>query len=213
MEAGSALSESRPARQAFLMDMAKMGFISPQQLLDLLQIGGIKKLQDLIRVDMRAAQIENLKMKKLEPQQIMLADFQHQMAQIPDANGNIDPNTINADTGFPMERMPLVPVNEWDNHAVHIEVHNRFRKGQEFQMLDDAVKQEFATHIRYHEVANMMNGGLGQGGTIQPGMPMEGGGQPQIPGMPGGQGMPPGGPGGDQQMPASLPQMMPPKGG
>jgi hypothetical protein len=48
---------------------------------------------------------------------------------------------------------PVVPVNSWDNHAVHIDVHNRFRKSQSFEILDPAAKAEFQKHIAMHEAA------------------------------------------------------------
>jgi hypothetical protein len=47
----------------------------------------------------------------------------------------------------------MVSVNSWDNHAVHIEVHNRFRKSQAFQLLPEVVRAEFQKHIALHEQA------------------------------------------------------------
>lgn len=157
VEAGSSLSKSKTARQAFLMDLAKMQFISPEQLLDLIDMGGTKKLTEVLRTDMYAAQRENLKMKKLDPLTIEQADAMYQMAMQPDASGYVDPNTIDPSTGQTLQRPCMVPVNEWDDHQVHIDVHNRFRKSQEFEFLPDIVKREFQNHILLHQVQLIMN--------------------------------------------------------
>jgi hypothetical protein len=56
----------------------------------------------------------------------------------------------------------MVPVNSWDNHEVHIEVHNLFRKRQEFENLDPRAKEEFERHVELHRSA------LGMPPTINP---------------------------------------------
>jgi hypothetical protein len=53
----------------------------------------------------------------------------------------------------PAPQPPVIEVHDWDNHAVHIEVHNRFRKSQTFELLPDAVKEEFQKHIALHQQA------------------------------------------------------------
>jgi hypothetical protein len=56
-------------------------------------------------------------------------------------------------SGVPLQVPPMVNVNAWDNHAVHVEIHNRFRKSQAYQLLDDVIKAEFQKHISMHEQA------------------------------------------------------------
>lgn len=184
MEAGSALPISKAARQAFLMDLMKMGFIDPQQGLRMMDIGGVQKLYDQLQVDERQAQRENLRMKLMDVQQIqqhmqMVDQFKMQQAQAqtqqqivppelqdvitgqpptPDSNFGVDPtqtdpNAVDTQTGQPLEPPDLVPVNTWDNHAVHIEVHNRFRKSQAFEMLSDDHKVLFEQHVQKHALA------------------------------------------------------------
>jgi hypothetical protein len=158
VEAGSSLSKSKTARQAFLMDMAKMGFITPEQLLDQIDMGGSKSLTEILRVDMYEAQRENLQLKKLDPMQIAQADMMYEQALQPNPmTGEVDPNTIDPGTGQTLQRPCMVPVNDWQNHQVHIDVHNRFRKSQEFQFLDPSVQKEFQTHILLHQVQLMMS--------------------------------------------------------
>jgi hypothetical protein len=43
-----------------------------------------------------------------------------------------------------------VPVHDWDNHAVHIQIHERFMKSQEFEMLDPEVQKVFIAHRQAH---------------------------------------------------------------
>ena len=118
IEAGSALPTSKSARQAFIMDLMKMGFVDPAKGLEVLEIGGINKLYDDIQTDMRQAQRENLRMQNGQP----------------------------------------VEVNTWDNHALHIEVHNKFRKGQTFENLAEEIKAIFEAHVQMHEI--IASGGL-----------------------------------------------------
>lgn len=88
------------------------------------------------------------------------------------------------------EGTPSNPM-QWNNHQVHIQIHNNFRKTQEFETLPEEVKVMFAQHIEIHQQAMYMNmqpgGAMAQTGPIQPGQaPQE---QPQPGGPP--QGSPP----------------------
>jgi hypothetical protein len=182
MEGGSALPTSKAARQAFLMDMMKMGFISPQDGLKLLDMGGVQKLYEQLKIDESQAQRENIKLKRLTPQDIQQNQMQFQQQQMQGA-----PNTVDQQ-GAPIPPPAAVPVNDWDNHMVHIDVHNRFRKSQAFELLDPAVKQQFQDHVNAHTAAigmamqqvNNLNGGQPQGpGNISPsGGPPPGGPMP-----------------------------------
>lgn len=72
------------------------------------------------------------------------------------AGAPVDPNSVDATTGLPLAQGPLVPVNTWDNHQVHIEVHNRFRKTQAFEVLSDPIKRQFELHVQMHAQALIM---------------------------------------------------------
>ena len=72
----------------------------------------------------------------------------------PNDSGHFQDNTtIDPSTGLPLDFPLLVPVNTWDNHAVHIEVHNRFRKGQAFEKLTEEHKRLFEAHVKQHSDA------------------------------------------------------------
>lgn len=43
--------------------------------------------------------------------------------------------------------------NDWDNHPVHIFEHNKFRKSEEFEQLDENVKAVFQAHMDTHQMA------------------------------------------------------------
>jgi len=76
----------------------------------------------------------------------------------------IDPNTggpLVDNMGMPTAPPLIVPVNSFDNHQAHIEIHNNYRKGQEFEQLPQNVKDLFEEHVNQHMMA------LG----LMPGMP------------------------------------------
>lgn len=89
-------------------------------------------------------------------------------------------------------------VQPWQNHAAHIVVHNRYRKGQKFLTLPPEIQQLFAVHVQEHEQANMMQqmvaAGAGMGPTGPSGNEGPGGGpagpsggeEPGAPAGPGG---------------------------
>ena len=132
IEAGSALPTSKAAKQAFIMDLMKFGWVPPDKGLEALELSGVSKLYDELQVDRRQAQRENLRLQRTVPQ--------------------TDPMTgqpvVDPQTGLP----PLqVPVNDWDNHAIHIAVHNKFRKSQAYEMMPPEVKMQFQQHVQIHE--------------------------------------------------------------
>jgi hypothetical protein len=154
VESGSALPTSKSARQALITDWMKLGFIQPQDGLAILDMGMLKKYYNLIKLDENQASRENLMMKKLTPDQIQ--QFQMQWEQGA-AQGQMDktvPGAVDAN-GQPIGlAIPaVISVHDYDNHAVHVEVHNRFRKSQSFDSLPDAVKAEFQKHIQMHQTA------------------------------------------------------------
>ena len=177
VESGSALPTSKSARQALITEWMKMGFISPQDGLRILDMGMLKQYYNLLKLDENQSQRENLMMKRLTDE--VVQQFQMQWEQGA-SNGDPDktvPGQTDAE-GNPiaLEVPAVVPVHDYDNHAVHIEVHNRFRKSQSFEILPDIVKAEFQKHISMHEAAlqqkmmeQAMMGMMGEGAA--PGQP------------------------------------------
>jgi len=206
IEAGSALPTSKAAKQAFIMDCMKMGFIDPNKGLSMMDMGGLDKLYDELKADERQAKRENLKIRNIDVQAIIehmqiianskyqaeqfmaqqqqqtaLPALQDQMQQtqtpdtppeFADAQRTIQTEQgmgqpvelpmVTGDAGYGQDtqtQAPLipsdsiVPVNTWDNHQVHIEVHNTFRKSQAFELLPEPIKQQFEAHVLMHATA------------------------------------------------------------
>lgn len=146
IEPGSALPTSKAARQAFIMDLMNGGFIPPEAGLELLEIGGPTKLMEQLGQDKRQAQRENVRMKSLD----VMAIMQHQM----DFMMKMESGEIQTEDGQPPAGPgPVISVNDWDNHQIHIEVHNRFRRSQAFEFLDDTIKAQFEEHVQMHKQA------------------------------------------------------------
>lgn len=45
--------------------------------------------------------------------------------------------------------------NSWDNHDIHINEHNDYRKTHEFQLLHPEIKQKFEYHVQQHEALRL----------------------------------------------------------
>lgn len=164
VEAGSALPQSKAAKQAFLMDLMKLGIIPAEKGLEMLELGGIEKVYEDYLVDVRQAQRENQKISQGQP-----------LFQVPP----VDPMQalMAAQAGQPMPPQATgYEPNAWDNHELHIQIHNKFRKSQEFELLDDQLKQAFQEHVALHEQELEAK----QAGMIpQQGAPVGNGGSPQ----------------------------------
>lgn len=142
VEAGSALPVSKAAKQALIMDMMKMGFIDPRKGLEVMDMGGINKIYEQIQVDQRQAQRENLRMSKVTADMMMQFNEQNMMKM------QADPNAFEG-------QLPpiIVPVNTWDNHKLHVEYHNNYRKSQSFEALPEEIKVLFEMHVQQHIMA------------------------------------------------------------
>jgi hypothetical protein len=184
MEAGSALPVSKAAKQALLMDIMKFGWVPPDKGLELMEMGGLDKLYNDIKIDEQQAQRENLRMRRLDINEVLqyqqqVAETNAQIQQSQDqaltdpqsmeaqagpqtmTSGSVAPDLaipgaeMDPSTGTPLQMPPnLVPVNTWDNHEVHIEVHNRFRKSQAYELLPDELRQQFEFHVQMHQQAS-----------------------------------------------------------
>ncbi|HEY9658389.1 MAG TPA: hypothetical protein V6C65_08050 [Allocoleopsis sp.] len=180
VEAGSALPTSKAAKQAFIMDLMKMGFIDPQKGLEVMEIGGINKIYENIQADVKQAQRENLRMAQATGELIQqdrmgkiqewLQSSEGQQAiqegrVVPDPQGG-EPTLIELDpnTQQPIpSQIPttlIVPVNSWDDHRLHIERHNHYRKGQAFEQLPPESKALFEQHVQQH-VNAIVQGAMG----------------------------------------------------
>jgi hypothetical protein len=149
VESGSALPTSRAAKQAFIMDLMKMGFIPPEEGLELMEVGGLNRIYERIQIDKRQAQRENLRMRVVTEEDEMKNAQEWEM-QPPEMK--VDKN------GLALSPPSLIPVHTYDNHELHIMVHNNYRKSQSFEGAPDITKRIFEDHVQQHEeaLANQM---------------------------------------------------------
>ena len=138
IEAGSALPNSKAAKQAFIMDLMKMGFIDPATGLEVMEMGGVAKIYEAVQVDVRQAQRENLRMAQID-------DQTYQLMQMASPEG---------------EEVTIIPVNSFDNHELHIATHNKYRKSQAYEALSPSAKIEFERHVQMHALA-LTSGSMG----------------------------------------------------
>lgn len=149
MEAGSALPTSKAAKQALITDWMKLGFIPPEEGMQTLEMGGIVKLYERVQIDEAQARRENLKMQNIDDALIM---EMFKPPTDPMTGMELPPEQYMMDpvSGKPLLPDPVVPVNTWDNHAIHIDIHNRFRKSQAYESLDPARQMLFEIHVQKH---------------------------------------------------------------
>jgi hypothetical protein len=191
VEAGSALPSSKSARMANVMDFMKFGYMSPQEGFELLDMPMLQQWTTRRGIDKRAAQTENIEFKRIPQEQIMMAE---QMYQQQVMMGGVQPDPT---TGQMPPRPSVIPINEWDNDQVHIEIHELMQKGSSYKLLPQHVRDELENHVAQHKarlLAQMSGampttspqpgGSYDPGSSGQPGMPM---GPPEGPpgGMPG----------------------------
>ena len=153
VESGSSFAKSKAAQEARVMDMFAVGIIDQPAAARMLELGGVQKIMDTLNVAERKAQRENIKMKMLTDDDVEMARqeaMQQIMTQLP-------PEAMeNPEIMQEIENMPapaIISVDDFDMHEVHVETHNKFRMSQEYEILSDAVKAQFAEHVGQHEAA------------------------------------------------------------
>jgi hypothetical protein len=169
VEHGSAIPLGKQQRQAFLLDLYKLGALDPSMLFELLDMYDLNDANAEFLVDKQQAMRENMLMMEM--------------------GAEMDPMLMQPSTD-PMTGAPVGPQvpkqflpNTFDNHEAHIMHHNQYRKSQEFSVAPDVVKQLFEYHVQLHQMALM--GGVAPTATSpdgQPGeaVPVEGGQDPNA---------------------------------
>lgn len=157
VEAGSALPTSKSAKQALLMDLMGQGFIPAEKGLELMEVGGVQNLYEELKVDSAQAQRENMRMAAAT--QEILSEYLMTFQGVDPMTGEptmVDPNNgqpLMDQSGMPTQPPLIVPVNSFDNHQVHIQVHNTYRKSQEYENLPPETKALFEEHVNQHMMA------------------------------------------------------------
>lgn len=159
IEAGSSLPSSKAANQAFLLDLMTMGAIDNNDGLELMELGSLNKLYDKVKLDVRQAQRENLRLAAVTEDDLSMYNEQQTQTFQENPDEMFEPQKPSEDPmappRTPMNPVPIIPVNTWDNHATHVKVHNDYRKSQSFESADNHVKALFEEHVNMH-LAYMM---------------------------------------------------------
>lgn len=174
IDGGSALPQSPAAKRAYLLELLQMGVIDQAQFLEFSDLGGMQAISQTIKRDENHARRENIKFRALTEEyimqfqevykeqvmQAMAEDPEEFIAQQMEANGmdaesyaelsEEEQDEFMQNMAPPEIPLPI-PVNTWDNHEVHIEIHNNFRKTQAFELLPEAVKEVLDEHVMKHE--------------------------------------------------------------
>lgn len=163
IEPGTSVAKSQAAKSAQVMQWFTVGLIQQDVALELLEIGGPQRVIDYVSAAKRKAQRENIKMKMLTPEAIQQAAMMSQAQGMiappqPNQNGQMvgdgqDPSAIvqaGMLTPGQAPQTPVVPVDDFDEHAVHVQSHTAFMMSQEYEMLPFEVKQEFVKHRNLH---------------------------------------------------------------
>lgn len=211
IDGGSSLPQSAAAKRAYYLELLQIGAIDQAQFLEMSEIGGNKSILKTINIDKNHAMRENIRFRNLTPEYAMAFNEQYK-AQIAEMAEN-DPEGFLAlqleeagldsleefmsmkederqeviDSVPPPEPPLVIPVNDWDNHEVHIEFHNRFRKSQGYEMLPPEIQEIVDEHVQQHEdklkdkqMNEMMDMDLGFGGEMD-GMGQADMGEGQLP--------------------------------
>lgn len=151
VQTGSALPVSKAARQAMITEFMQNGWIDPSTGMEILDMGGFEKIMNELLMDKKQAQRENLKMAEMNPEEVRTK----LSPPVGDGMPTFGPNgeTLDPTNNQPFKPEPPLPVNSWDNHEAHIQYHDMFRKSQEFELLDDAIKEAFELHVQMHKIA------------------------------------------------------------
>lgn len=155
IEGGSSLPESKAARIAMFSDFMARGYLPVDQGLKLMNLASMSQYYELVDVDENQAIRENIAMSELPVETVAMARQQADMmvqgilGQMPPG---IDPMTIPAASqAMEAANEPFLEVHKWDNHDVHIEVHTRHMKSQEYEEYPQEIKREFEMHLQRHE--------------------------------------------------------------
>jgi len=172
IQPGTSVSQSQAAKVAQVQSMYSIGLIPAEQALQLMELGGPQKVLDTVDAAKRKAQRENTRMKMLTPQAIQQYQQEFGLASMMGEQPTQNPLTgatqgdpvtgnpsalanlpLTVPPGTPPQPGPVISVDDFDLHQVHIETHNTFRMSEEYDTLDPAVKAQFALHVQLHQQA------------------------------------------------------------
>jgi hypothetical protein len=195
IEGGSSLPHSKAAYTAMIMDLINKGVIPGDKGLEMLDMPNMRSYYAVIKVDENQANRENIRLRSAPVEEIQMARQEAEMQKqqylqqmgMDESMAREDP--VVAQLLDQLDK-PMMPVNDWDNHEIHIYRHQFFMKSQAFEMLDPVIQEEFVKHVQEHKamqqsqaLTEMMMGGTTGGQPQDMGEMMQGmgGGQGELP--------------------------------
>lgn len=153
VDGDSVLPKSKAARAAQITEWMDKGYIPPEIGLEAMEMGTLGRVYDKLKRDRDAARYENTLLSKMTVEQIAQAqaEAQAQMSQTMAAGSEIDPMMLEQS----MEPQPLLPINWYDNDAIHMEEHRAYANSQAYKGLPPEVQKEYELHYLAHEARAM----------------------------------------------------------
>jgi hypothetical protein len=164
VEPGSMAPRSQAAKQAFIIELMKMGVIDPTKALKYLQMNETNKLYDEMMLDVRHASRENVFMSqgqplnKIDPKGQPQIDPMTGMPTGPAFKQEVQRDPMTGETQLDEMGQPVmyaVTVNPFDNHEAHINEHQSFQKTQEYEMLAPEIQAIIQDHVDEHKMEIM----------------------------------------------------------
>lgn len=149
VQTGSALPFSKAAKQALITEMMQNGFLDPAVGLEILDMGTFDKAMEEFLTDKRQATRENIKHQDLPDSVVKI------LTEPPPGGIQLPTGQWLDSEGKPFQPQSPVPVNSWDNHELHIQYHDMYRKTQEFEQLSEPQKKAMELHVQTHRIALM----------------------------------------------------------
>lgn len=154
VEGGSSLPESKAARIAMFSDFMARGYLPVDQGLKLMNLASMSQYYELTDVDENQAIRENITMSEFAEEEVMAARQKAEAIVASMIPPGMDPMmSPMASQVEEIKNEPYLAVHEWDNHDVHLQVHERHMKSQEYEEYPDYIKEEYERHRRAHKDA------------------------------------------------------------
>lgn len=155
---GSLEFRTRADMEKMVLHYAGLGWIDPRVAMAAIDAGTAENILDDFELDIQWQQRENKRMAALKDTPELEAALQidaairakYQEAKLAaEQMQALEPQAPVPDP--PPPSGPWSHAREFDNHKIHIETLNRYRKTEEFDLLSETVKEVFQRHYEEHE--------------------------------------------------------------
>lgn len=158
---GSAVPRSYAAKQAFILDLMKNQFVSPEDGLKHLNVAETDSLYEEMQQDFRQATRENLSLFNApDPEEAAVLqaakEIEATQANLPPGSERMSPQQVLRRALASLTPKP----NEFDNDLAHIKQHEGFAKSQQFRQMSPVKQQMHLIHNKLHMQKYAMEAGV-----------------------------------------------------